>query len=70
MPRKQAARPSPPVAPSADSLAVRTNASPYVRDIRWATPSSRRRTDVFVVDVSDRSMTESASSDGPLALTA
>jgi hypothetical protein len=70
MPRKQTARPSPAVAPPPDSSAIRTNASPYVRDIRWATPSSRRRTDVFVVDVSDRSMTESAPSEGPLALTA
>ena len=43
---------------------------PYSRDARWATPSSRRRTDVFVVDIADRYAAASAADDDPLLLTA
>ena len=41
----------------------------YSRDARWATPSSRRRTDVFVVDIADR-YAASTADDDPLLLTA
>ena len=43
---------------------------PYSRDARWATPSSRRRTDVFVVDIADRYAAASTADDDPLLLTA
>ena len=76
MPRKQTARPSPPTAPrrpngvSTVSTATRTVAA-YTRDTRWATPSSRRRTDVFVVDLADRyAAPANAVDDDSLLLTA
>ena len=44
---------------------------PYSRDARWATPSSRRRTDVFVVDLADRyAAPANAVDDDSLLLTA
>ena len=43
----------------------------YSRDTRWATPSSRRRTDVFVVDLADRyAAPANAVDDDSLLLTA
>lgn len=69
MPRKQPAR------PTSDSRSRRTNGhansvTAYSRDSRWATPVARRRTDVFVVDITDRFVDRSISSDESLALTA
>jgi len=52
------------------STATRTVAA-YSRDTRWATPSSRRRTDVFVVDLADRyAAPANAVDDDSLLLTA
>jgi hypothetical protein len=68
MPRKQAARPSP--ARSSRTNGAVISVAPYARDARWATPLSRRRTDVFVVSVTDRFTSRPNSSEDPLALTA
>jgi hypothetical protein len=69
MPRKQTHR------SSNNSRSQRTNGhvasmTAYARDTRWATPAARRRTDVFVVDIADRFVDRSTSSEDPLALTA
>ena len=75
MPRKQTARPGPTpesrringVSAFSSSRAV----AAYARDTRWATPSSRRRTDVFVVDLADRyAAPANAVDDDSLLLTA
>ena len=68
MPRKQTNR-------SSNDYPRRTNGhltsvTAYSRDSRWATPTARRRTDVFVVDITDQFPTGSTSSDDALALTA
>jgi hypothetical protein len=55
-----------PVATRDETLST----SPYMRDPRWATPASRRRTDVFVVDVARPMAAASTPSDDPLLLTA
>ncbi len=74
MPRTQSARPSPSAAPRRTNriseISSGRTTSPYSRDTRWATPSSRRRTDVVVVDVADRYAAASSADDDPLLLTA
>ena len=45
--------------------------APYARDLRWATPTRRRRTEVVVIDIAGRSpMASSASKEDPLRLSA
>ena len=69
MPRRQSAR------SASNSRSRRTNdaaitIAAYSRDPRWATPAARRRTDVYVVDITDRLVHRSSSSEVPLALSA
>ena len=70
MPRKETARPSPARSRRLTNGGGVTTTPAYIRDPRWSTPTARRRTDVFVVDTSDRYSTGEPASDDPLALTA
>ena len=69
MPRKQTPRSS-SNARSRRTNGHMTSVTAYSRDSRWARPATRRRTDVYVVDITDRFVDRSTSSDDPLALTA
>ena len=71
MPRKQTTRPSPARSRRPTNGGGVTTTPPYIRDTRWSTPTARRRTDVYVVDVTDRYTPSSTSTqDDPLLLTA
>ena len=75
MPRKQSARPGTTSEPrrmsGVSAISSSRAVAAYARDTRWATPSSRRRTDVFVVDLADRyAAPANAVDDDSLLLTA
>jgi len=75
MPRKQSARPGTTPEPrrmsGVSAISSSRAVAAYARDTRWATPSSRRRTDVFVVDLADRyAAPANAVDDDSLLLTA